>query len=198
MIMTNHPYRAPRRGHLPQHIRDMFRQAINAFVDSTPGAPLPLMPYEIRYRQRRISIAETCRVVWNCDDNLPGDDFGTLHLCLRDPPADRTYAAAARALLHELQRTGQVNTGADIARRRLYDARDAAWHALEGRIFAEIGGEGGGGSPDRGARDRVSAAATTAVEQWRKRGRPLPMTNLERLLQSVVAAEDAIVAAQKP
>ena len=73
--MSNHPHRAARHGHLLGHIRDSFAQAIDAYIDSEPGAPLPLVPYEIRYRERMISIAEACRRVWNCTDFLPGSNF---------------------------------------------------------------------------------------------------------------------------
>jgi hypothetical protein len=139
MIMSNHPHRAARHGHLPGHIRDSFAQAIDAYIDSEPGAPLPLVPYEIRYRERMISIAEACRRVWNCTDFLPGSEFHRLRDCLREPPRSQTYAAAARALLHELQDTDRIDAAADIARLRL-DARDAAWRELECWTFAENGG----------------------------------------------------------
>jgi hypothetical protein len=42
ITMTNHPNRTPRHGHLPGHIRDAFEQAIDAYIDSEPGAPPPL------------------------------------------------------------------------------------------------------------------------------------------------------------
>jgi hypothetical protein len=38
--MSNHPHRAARHAHLPGHIRDSFAQAIGAYIDSEPGAPL--------------------------------------------------------------------------------------------------------------------------------------------------------------
>jgi hypothetical protein len=196
--MTNHPNRTPRHGHLPGHIRDTFGQAIDAYTNSKPGAPLPLVQYEIRYRERMISIAEACRLVWNCTDVLPGSNFDQLRDCLREPPGSQTYAAAARALLRELQESGQADAAADIARRRLYDARDAAWRELEGWILAE---NGGSNSSDRGERflmrGQVHIAATKAVEQWRERAQRVPATNLEQLLERVAAAEDAIDAAQK-
>jgi hypothetical protein len=195
--MTNHPNRAPRHGHLPGHIRDTFEQAIDAYIDSEPGAPPPLVRYEIRYRERMISIAEACRLVWNCTDVLPGSKFHQLRDCLREPPGSQTYAAAARALLHELRETGQVDAAADIARRRLYDARDAAWRELEGWTFAK---NGGADLSDRGerflVRGQASIAARKAVEQWRERGRRVPTTDVEKLLERVAAAEDAINAAQ--
>jgi hypothetical protein len=144
-----------------------------------------------------ISIAEACRLVWNCTDVLPGSKFHQLRDSLREPPQGQTYAAAARALLHELRESGQVDATADIARRRLYDARDAAWRELEDWAFAE---NGGAHLSDRGERflmrGQTNIAAREAVEQWRERARRVPTTDLEKLLERVAAAEDAINAAQ--
>jgi hypothetical protein len=140
-VSNNHPNRSPRHSHLPGHIRDTFIQAINAFVDSEPGTPLPLVPYEIHYRERLISIAEACRLLWHCNDILPGNTFDALRDCLKSPPETQTYAAAAQALLRELQIAGQVDSPADIARRQLYDALDADWRNLEGWIFDHQRGE---------------------------------------------------------
>jgi hypothetical protein len=165
--MSNHPNRAPHHGHLPGHFRDTFGQAIDAFIAGGPGGPLPLVPYEIRYRERLISIAEAC-LVWHCTDILPGFTFAGLQDCLSVAPASQTYAAAAHALLRELQAAGQVDAEADIARRRLYDARDAAWRDLEGWIFAKSAGDSLSDRGDRFLlRGRALVAAENAVAQWR-------------------------------
>jgi hypothetical protein len=199
--MTNHPNRTPGHGHLPGHVRDTFSQAIDAFINSEPGASVSLVPYEIRYRERMISVAEACRLVWNCTDILPGGRFRELQDCLRDPPVSQTYAAAARALVRELQETGQVDVASDIARRRLYDARDAAWRDLEDWIFTENSDRLSEWTRELGAppdRDRalmrawVGVAAEKAVEQWRERTERTPATSLEQLLECIVVAEEAI------
>lgn len=106
--MRNHPNRAPRSGHLPGHTRDTFLRAIEVFADSEPGAPLPLVPYEIQYRVRLISLAEAARLVSRCDDTLPGLAFERLRNCLRDPPADQSYGAGGRAMLAELRAAAVV------------------------------------------------------------------------------------------
>lgn len=197
--MPNHPHRAPGRGHLPGHIRDTFCAAIDAFISSDEGEPLPLVSYDIHYRERQISIAEACRLVWNCTDILPSIEFRWLNDSLKEPPVTQTYAAAARALLRELQQAGLVNHEVDIARRRLYDARDAAWRDLEGWIFAT--------DPDPGVSLNATEAeirnahrfrwqvtrvnAGCVFEQWQA-GKKAPNNSLEELLQRVAAAEAAI------
>jgi len=122
-----------------------------------------------------------------------GLEFHRLRDCLREPPRSQTYAAAARALLHELQDTDRIDAAADIARLRLYDARDAAWRELECWTFAE---NGGFDLSDRGEsflmRGQAYIAAREAVERWRERARRVPTTDLGKLLERVAAAEDAI------
>jgi hypothetical protein len=196
--MSNHPNRAPHHGHLPGHLRDTFRQAIEAFIACEPGAPLPLVPYEIRYRERLISIAEACRLVWHCTDILPGVVLADLQDCLSVAPASQTYAAAAHALLRELQAAGRVDTEADIARRRLYDARDVAWRDLEGWTFAESANDSSLDGDKHFLRFRARAAADMVVAQWRERPQRVPTTSLEQLAERVAAAEDAIDAAAVP
>lgn len=194
--MTNHPNRAPRSGHLPGHIRDTFLLAVDAFIASDTGEPLPFVPYEIRYRERLISVAEACRLVWNCTDILPGDIFRELQDCLRTPPVSQTYAAAAQAILNDLRASGTVDAEADIARRQRYDVRDAAWRDLEGWIFAERYEAPHNDHNERlFARTKARLAAQHLVEKWRSGHTLQDETKpIDKLLQAVLLAEDAIKA----
>jgi hypothetical protein len=189
--MANHPNRASHSGHLPAHVRDMFRQAIYAFSTREPGEPMPLTGHEIDHRQRQISIAEACGLVWNCTDILPGITVDELQDCLATPPVGDTYAAAAHAIMSELRASGMVDAEGDIARRRLYDARDAAWRDLESWFFTEQGSEA---AKDPGRAWYLARGdAQRAVEEWRARPRQVVgTTKLEELLEAVAVAEEVI------
>jgi hypothetical protein len=95
-----------RSGHAPGHIRETFLEATNAYSDwsFSDGGPLPTVTREIRCEPHQISIAEACRLVWNCTDILPGVAFNTVaDEQLGLPIRRRTYAAAARAMLNALK-----------------------------------------------------------------------------------------------
>jgi hypothetical protein len=69
--------RAPRRhGHLPGHIRETFLAAIEAYEQTPSGQRPPRIPHQINYRERQISIAEACGLVWGCTDIMPALNFG--------------------------------------------------------------------------------------------------------------------------
>lgn len=199
--MPAHPNRN-RSGHLPGHIRDTFGQAIDAFLDGAPGDP-PLLRYEIHYRERLISIAEACKLVWGCTDILP--DLARRQLtALRIPPVSDTYAAAAHVMLAELRTDGRVDDAADIARRRVYDARDAAWRDLEG--WALDHQEPSTTVPPcadpaahvreraRIARWHARGTALATVERYRDQLPAEPTELLEKLLAAIVTAERVIEA----
>ena len=138
--MSNHPNRGRRRhGHLPGHIRDTFLQAIEAYGELPEGRKLPRVLHQVRYRDRTVSIDEACGLVWSCTDVMPDSelrnlgDWGVMDY----PPATRTYAAAARALLADVRARYGVDAGFDARMKRLYDERDRLWDALETVIAGE-------------------------------------------------------------
>jgi len=194
--MANHPNRAPRSGHLPGHTRKTFEQALDAFLATETDQPLPLVSHEIQYRERLISVAEACKLVWYCTDVLPGLAFRELRDRLSVPPVIQTYAAAAQAILEDLKIAGMVDTEADIARRRLYDARDAAWRTLEDWIFVEQTEHG----DDKASSFDWAIARTRAkkaVEQWREQPLEVIHPNIAKLvelMEAVIAAENLIEA----
>jgi hypothetical protein len=99
-----------RSGHAPGHIRDTFLEAIDAYADWSyrdGGEPPPTVTREIRYEPHQISLADACRLVWNCTDILPGSAFDTIAAeDLSLPMRRRTYASAARAMLGALKEAG--------------------------------------------------------------------------------------------
>ena len=137
---TAHPRRAKRlHGHLPGHIRDAFLQAVEVYEETDPGEKLPRIPFQVKYRDRTISIAEACRLVWFCTDTMPGMEFSNLCDILIESPQRQSYAAAARSLLAELKARDEVDAAADAKLKRLYDERDRLWAAVEQTIAAEKG-----------------------------------------------------------
>lgn len=89
-------------GHAPDHVRNMFLSAIEAFVSWGDSTPEPIVEIEINYQPREISISQACGVVWNCSDILPGIYFRDL----QDAGLEigrQTYAAAARAMLSRIE-----------------------------------------------------------------------------------------------
>jgi hypothetical protein len=182
----NHSKRMPRRhGHLPGHIRETFLAAIEAYEETAPEQRPPKIPHQINYRERQISIAEACGLVWNCTDIMPGAEFRSLCECLSEEPQRQTYAAAARALLAELKARDEVNAGADARMKRLYDARDAMIEEIERAIADEEGYD----LTDRLQRGRAAVAAEKAIERWEEREieeqPPVPATPIEALLQKL-------------
>jgi tryptophan 2,3-dioxygenase len=179
----NHPKRASRRhGHLPGHIRETFLAAIEAYEETASGQRPPRIPYEINYRERQISIAEACGLVWGCTDTMPGTEFRSLCDCLSEQPQRQTYAAAAHALLAELKASDQADTGADARMKHLYDQRDAIIEQLEKAIAVEEGYD----LTDRLQRGRAAVAADKAIERWGAKIEdppPVPATPIEELLQ---------------
>jgi hypothetical protein len=194
----NHPKRAPRRhGHLPGHIRDTFLAAIEAYKETASGQPLSRIPHQINYRERQISIAEACGLVWGCTDIMPGTEFRSLCDCLTEQPKRQTYAAVAHALLAELKANVEVNAGADARMKRLYDQRDAMIEQLEKAIAAEEGYD----LTDRLQRGRAAVAADKAIERWEQREfedpPPVPATPIEELLRKVYRHCEALRAMEE-
>ena len=184
--MANHPNRA-RSGHLPGHIRDTFLEAIEAFVDDDAGK---LVRYEIHYRERLISIAEACRLVWNCTDILSGTVLRELQDCLRTSLFGNTYAAAAQAIFNDLRADGRVDAETDIARRQRYDALDAAWRDLEGWALSKHFSKN---QPDpRVPRQMACMFAMKLVEDWRHDRLERAGDQIDELLEAVCRAEEAL------
>lgn len=93
----------PRGGHFPGHLRNAFLQAIEIWYSSDDANPTVV--FEDDYRERQITMAEACGIMWNCRDILPdsyGRDIedGTRKPFNHDMNDHRrwTYAAAARAI----------------------------------------------------------------------------------------------------
>jgi hypothetical protein len=95
-------------GHAPGHIRDTFLEAVEAYVNWSAGDQPPSVTREIRYEPHQISLADACRLVWNCTDVLPGHAFNTLTRDCELAIQRQTYAAAARAMLAALKAEGAV------------------------------------------------------------------------------------------
>jgi hypothetical protein len=91
------------RSHAPGHVRDMFIEAIDAFVAWNPGEPEPTVTYEVNYEPHQITISRACGLVWNCSDILPRLDYDHLGYCDIEPKR-QTYAAAAQAMLQAIKR----------------------------------------------------------------------------------------------
>jgi hypothetical protein len=89
-------------GHAPDYVREMFREAINAFVNWKDGEPEPTLTFESGYEPREVTISRACGLLWNCSDILPRSDFDYLGYCNIEPKR-QTYAAAARAMLESIK-----------------------------------------------------------------------------------------------
>jgi hypothetical protein len=57
---------------------DTFLEAVEAYVRRSPGDQPLTVTREIRYEPHQISLAQACRLVWNCTDVLPGHAFNAL------------------------------------------------------------------------------------------------------------------------
>ena len=178
---ATHPRHAKRRyGHLPGHVRDSFLQAIESYEATGPAEKPPRIPFEVKYRDRTISVAQACGLVWRCTDAMPGMVFDGLCGILDEPPKRRTYAAAAKALLVQMKALDQVDAGFDARLSHLYDQRDALRDRLEAVIATAQGYDL---DTDLG-RWQPAAAASKAVEAWAAREiLSPPETGIELLLQ---------------
>lgn len=85
-------------GHAPGHVRDTFLNAIEAFMSWNPGEPEPTVDFEIGHVPQPIAISKACRLLWHCNDILPGGDFNWLRDDAGLEIGRQTYAAAARAM----------------------------------------------------------------------------------------------------
>jgi hypothetical protein len=89
-------------GHAGGHVRNMFLDAVDAYLAWEEGAPEPTVDFEVRFVARPITISRACGIVWNCSDILPSGAVDSLEWCGIDL-SRRTYAAAARALSAEIK-----------------------------------------------------------------------------------------------
>ena len=95
--------------HTPAPVREMFRDAIEVFADWTVGQPEPTVPFE----NDDITLSRACRLVWACQNPLPGSCMESLAYC-DVKPKDHTYASAGRALLQAIKaRTRAQAVGAN-------------------------------------------------------------------------------------
>jgi len=91
-----------RNGHAPNHVRDAFCAAVDAFNDWKPGEPEPTVQFEVDYKPRQMLISQICGLLWNCTDIIPGEYFRYLAGDLEI--GRQTYAACARAMHAYLRR----------------------------------------------------------------------------------------------
>jgi hypothetical protein len=91
-----------RYGHAPGHVRDTFISAIEAFIGWNGEGEEPTVEFEVNYVPRQISLTKACGLVWNCTDIMPGTYFDWLADYV--DAKRRTYAACARAMMHELRK----------------------------------------------------------------------------------------------
>ena len=75
---------------------EIFHLAIEAFISWIPGRAEPSIDYD----GDTVSLADACRLVWNCGDIVPGSYSDDLieHVNAKQ----RTYAAFARAISTQL------------------------------------------------------------------------------------------------
>ena len=98
-------------GHAGGHVRDMFLDAVDAYLAWEDGEPEPTVEFIVRdgnapsgWGVRPITISRACGIVWNCSDILPSGAVSTLDNCGIELNR-RTYAAAARELLWHIKKT---------------------------------------------------------------------------------------------
>ena len=90
-----------RGGHAPGHVRDTFLAAVEAFLDWRPGAPEPMVDFEIDYEPVEIPISRACTLVYHCTDCIPGSYYDNL----AEYGAQRqSYSACAQAMLRDIKR----------------------------------------------------------------------------------------------
>lgn len=93
-------------GHAPGDLRDAFLEAIDAFDAWQPGEPEPV----VEVREQQLPISRICRLLWNCNDILPGLVWDEIAGNWESPPSSadydgpksRTYGAAARWLKEQI------------------------------------------------------------------------------------------------
>ena len=85
-------------GHVGGHVRNMFLDAVDAYLAWEEGEPEPTVDFEVRFVARPITISRACGIVWNCSDILPSGAVDSCESCGIEL-GRRTYAPAARALL---------------------------------------------------------------------------------------------------
>ena len=99
-IRLNEDDRAKRKsGHEPDHIRQTFLDAVDAYEQWETGEPEPTVGYRESYfgNETQITISRACGVVWSCSDILPKGAVDSLENCGIEI-SRHTYASAARAL----------------------------------------------------------------------------------------------------
>jgi hypothetical protein len=170
-----------RHGHVQGHIRDTFLAAIDAYIEAEPGSPAPRIPFQVKYRDRRISIAEACRLVWTCTDIMPIQEFEYLVGHLDTTPGSRTYAAAARTLLREIRDNHVVDDGADAKLKRMYDERDRDIDRLASMIAAERSGD----ENERARHALAEADAQMLMDKWLGRDMA-PTTRIEVVAKKII------------
>lgn len=99
----NNNYNLPRTVHAPDRIRDTFIEAVVTWSDWNRQSPEPVIIHELNFEPIPIPISRACALVWNCTDALPGDEYAYLPDAGL-PMRKSMYAAAARALLADIQR----------------------------------------------------------------------------------------------
>jgi hypothetical protein len=92
-----------RGGHCPDHVRDTFLAAIEAYENWNDGEPEPTVEFEVGYVPRQIPISKACGLVWNCTDILPGLAWDSVEgTDLIEDVKHRTYGAVARAMRYHI------------------------------------------------------------------------------------------------
>ncbi len=102
-------------GHVPDHVRDTFIEAVMAWCDWNGEPPEPLITREVNFEPTAISISRACGLVWNCTDALSGDEYAYLQDAGL-PMRKSTYAAAARALVADIKRAPRAGRVGSYAR----------------------------------------------------------------------------------
>lgn len=92
-----------RGGHCPSHVRQAFIDALEAYTFWETGEPEPQVTFEVDFEERRISISQAAKQVWNCTDILPRGAWSDIEATDLDRRVMRnTYASAARALVEAI------------------------------------------------------------------------------------------------
>jgi hypothetical protein len=93
-----------RNGKNGGHVRNMFLDAVDAYLAWEEGEPEPTVDFEVRFVARPIPISRACGIVWSGSDTLPSGAVDALDQCGIEIN-HRTYAAAARAVCGDQGRT---------------------------------------------------------------------------------------------
>ncbi|KAA2236964.1 hypothetical protein [Salinarimonas soli] len=95
-------YNPARGGHAPSHIRQAFRDALDAYFTWEDGAPEPT----VIVRGVETPISRVCGLVWNCTDKMPHTSVDDARDLLSWVEAGRnvtTYGRAARMLRSKVE-----------------------------------------------------------------------------------------------